>query len=330
MDEPLRLVAVVGVLLFGGSARADTSTKQPAPVPPAQPATAPEEPPAPDPSTTSTPPPPDPGVTPTSETAPAPTPTPTPAPALTPTLTPTPTLALTEPSEPSDESRSVLGLPPLGSFLYATSTAEIGLLLGSFPTAGGFGTGFHYAERGGLFAKWLMAGLAGGANATAAQARANETGRTQSYEAYSPDDFGSIGLTINAMTPQLGGNVRGTQADLFFTNKLRKRSSLPVLIDFGFAFYYFKGPVTQTMDAMGNSVTVEHEVLGAGAVLGVLLPVTRWAQLELHARPVFGDLWLTFEAAAVINVGNRFYARVMANFSKDGDAAPMIGVGGRL
>ncbi len=246
-----------------------------------------------------------------------------------PTEPPNPKPPTIEPkAEP--EGKSWLGFPPLGSLLYATSTAEFGVVFGSFPSAGGFGTGFHYTERGGLFAQMLMAGLAGGANATAAQRRANQTGRTQTYETSSPEDFGNVGMAINAMATQLGGNVSGIQAELFGIRKLKKHSDLPVLFDFGFSFFYYKGPTTQEMDAMGNVVTVKHDPFGAGLILGVLAPISRWAQLELHARPTVSELWLTFEAAGVINIGNRLYGRLAVNVAQTGDAAYMFGFGGRL
>lgn len=239
------------------------------------------------------------------------------------------------PEEEQSGFKKWAGFPPLGSFLYATSVAEVGLTFGSWPGAGGFGTGFHYAERGGLFSTWLLVILGNAGAQQAAQQRANETGQTQYYEQYSPEQMGKTGMTIDAYSTQLGGNMSGILFDLYGVFRLKKESQLPWCIDFGLDFYAFDGPDKMTPDPM-NPMTMKTDdrtVAGLGFLLALLAPVTKWAQLEIKLRPVLpssSDSWLTVEATGTANIGNKLYAR--ASFVRDlqSQSGILFGVGGRL
>lgn len=222
----------------------------------------------------------------------------------------------------------------MGSRLYATSVAEVGATMGSWPGVGGFGMGFHYAERGALFSTWILAILGSVAEQQSAQARANATGTTQYYRTYSPSDFGRTGMTIDAYSKQFGGSTSGVLFDLFIVKRFKEESDLPWCVDFGLTFYAFDGPDTMETDPANpmNAPTVdEHNAVGLGFVIGLLAPVTKWAQVEIKARPVLGTpSYLTYEAGGSVNVGNRVYAR--ASFVGDIEVRKgfLFGFGGRL
>ncbi len=234
-----------------------------------------------------------------------------------------------------------LGVPPLGSFLYATSVGEFGFALGTWPGTNGFGVGFHYHERGAVFAKWILAVLGSAGEQASAQQRANQTGQTQYYRQYSPDDFGRVGMTIDSFSTQLGGNVSGVNFDLFGTAKFNEHSDTPWLMDFGMNLHLYDGPDEDIADPMnpGQMMTDNHETGGLGLLWGVLVPATKWAQIELKWRPVIPassgaqklhDSWFTFEAGATLNVGNRVYGRASYVYGQNGDTGLLFGIGGRL
>jgi len=210
---------------------------------------------------------------------------------------------------------------------------EVGLTMGSWPGAGGFGIGFHYAERGALLSTWIMAILGSAAEQQSAQARANATGQTQYYRSYSPSDFGRTGMTIDAYSSQFGGDMSGVLFDLFIVRRIKEDSELPWCIDFGLAFNYLDGPDTMITDPANpmNAPTLdEHQTVGLGFVIGLLAPVTKWAQAEIKARPVLGSSYLTYEAGGTVNNGNRVYARGAFGGDLAVRKGLLFGFGGRL
>lgn len=228
----------------------------------------------------------------------------------------------------------LLGLPPAGSFLYATAVAEFGLNFGSWPGVGGFGVAFHYAERGGLLASSLFAGLATTSEREAALERAARSGRPQYYRVYSVNDFPDAGLNIDVFSTHLGSDSSGLNVDLFLT-LFEPGSRLPWAIDLGLHAHIFNGPDETIDDSMGGTQTITHEAGGVGLFLGVLFPVTRWAQGQVIWRPVapFDEAynpWYTLEASGTVNVGDRLYTRATFIFDELGEGGMLFGVGGRL
>jgi hypothetical protein len=182
----------------------------------------------------------------------------------------------------------------------------------------------------------LLAMLGTAAEQSAAQQRANETGRTQYYHQYSPDEFGKTGMTIDAFSSQLGGDVTGFNLDLYMVRKRNEDAPLPWTIDWGINFHYLDGPDTMSVATAGGSTSDGHDTLGLGLLIGATLPLTRWAQGEVRLRPVLpiGGLahntWLTAELGLVGNVGNRLYVRGAFNAGITGDTGMMFGAGVRL
>jgi hypothetical protein len=167
----------------------------------------------------------------------------------------------------------------------------------------------------------------------AAQQRANQTGQDQTYQTYSPNDFGRMGMTIDAYSTSLGGEMEGLNVDLFATFKFRETSETPWMIDAGFNLSAYAGPSTVETDPMtGNMMSVDHGQGGLGLLIGVLVPATRWVQVEIKWRPVWtsGDSWFTLESGGTLNVGNRLYVRGAYVYSQDGSSGAIFGVGGRL
>ncbi|MCA9678732.1 MAG: hypothetical protein H6709_13190 [Kofleriaceae bacterium] len=215
----------------------------------------------------------------------------------------------------ADDERPGGLLHPSGSLLYATGVAEFGLLLGRGPGVGGVATGFHYAERGGLLANVIAAAGPG----IGAQAQANATGRTVTYHQPSPDDFGSMGLTVDAYSRSLGGDVAGIGVDLFAIIKIGEH--LPWSIDLGTTFQY----VARDDDATMTTV----DAAGFGLYLGVLAPVTRFAQVEVRGRGMIGGYPYVVDAGGLVHLSDRFYVRGSYALAR-GASGPMLGLGGRL
>lgn len=207
-------------------------------------------------------------------------------------------------------------LHPHGSLLYATGVAELGLIVGRAPGVGGLATGVHYAERGGLLANVLAAAAPG----MAAQAEANRTGRSVTYRQPDPDEFGRMGLTVDAYARSLGGETSGLSTDFFGIIKIGE--TLPWSIDLGATFLLF----SRTDEDAG---ILSSEAGGLGLYLGVIAPVTRFVQLETRGRLMIGDLLYAVDLGGLVHLSDRFYVRG-AFVLTELESGPMLGVGGRL
>ncbi len=188
---------------------------------------------------------------------------------------------------------------PLGSVQYAVGVVEIGVLAGYSPMGGDIVPGVHYVERGSLLAQMLMnAGSGAGAGA-----RAYTTGKDQTYTIdTSPRSNAGVGVDLG------GGKMN---FDLFYGIPMGSDRT-PWVLDFGMTFGSFAGRTPAATKADPSPKTPSRSYFGF--VIGAVIPVTKWAQVEPGIRldisaKEAADLVFP-HVAAVGNIGNRFYVRL--------------------
>lgn len=208
---------------------------------------------------------------------------------------------------------------PLGSRQYAGGVVEAGMLFGSGPGHAGGGYGIHYLERGSLLAQMLM----NSASAAGAGARAQQTGRDQTYTVdVSPRSNAGIGVDI------LGGSKgSGVNFDLFYGIPMGN-DDMPWVLDFGLTMGSWTG-IPDATKAIPHPSSKSNMYMGF--IIGSVIPITYWAQLEPGIRLTIGDKgsdWFHGHIAAVGNIGNRIYARL--DFQYFNGLGTVFGMGVRL
>lgn len=210
---------------------------------------------------------------------------------------------------------------PLGSTQYAIGVVEIGGLAGISPMGGDLGVGVHYVERGSLLAQMLFnAGSGAGAGA-----RAVTTGKDQTY-LVDASPRSNAGIAVDVLGGSNGGQFN---FDLFYGIPFGSDRS-PWVLDFGMTFGSFTGAKPAATKTAPYPEAPSRSYFGF--VVGAVLPVTRWVQLEPGIRldisaKEAADIAFA-HLAAVGNIGNRLYIRLDGTYMQG--LGMVFGAGVRL
>ncbi|MFZ4578254.1 MAG: hypothetical protein ACOYOB_07640 [Myxococcota bacterium] len=203
----------------------------------------------------------------------------------------------------------------LGSRQYAVGVVEIALMTGMNPL-GNFGAGIHYAERGSLLAQMLM----GAASGAGAGAQAQLTGQDQTYYIDTSPRSGA-GLEFDALMAKDGASIL---FDLFYGIPLGDDNN-PIVLDFGSSFGTCPTSVVKSKATATEPATYKTNAM-FGFVVGLLGPMTRWAQWEAALRLDITEPYWSAELGAVGNIGNRYFVRARVHYMEEATTFLMAGV----